>query len=96
MVHIDNDELRTGLRKVGQLRELAQITRFVGVRNGPAGSQGVIIEVQDNGPDSPPGHRYSITVTDHQTGRTARGNAYPTIEEAIQGVHWHDLDSPAI
>ncbi|HEY8678396.1 MAG TPA: hypothetical protein VIN39_07175 [Candidatus Dormibacteraeota bacterium] len=87
------DEMLELIEKAIEVSELHLVTTFRGSRKDKGGVvRDLTIEVLDRGADQPDS-RYRVTATD-SGGRVATGNPGPSLEKALGGVRWSDLDAP--
>jgi hypothetical protein len=71
--------------------EVYHVTHFQCYRDVEgAYGQKVFVEILDRGPAASSG-RYTCVATT-EDGKLATGNPAPSIQLAIMGVHWNDLD----
>ena len=90
---MDTDDTIDLLKRASKCSELAQLTTFRGYRTDERGGEReVTIRLYDAGPDPAVAHiRYAVVAEDEE-GRLATGNEAPTIDQAINDVHWDALD----
>ena len=88
---IDNDRVINSLIEDGDMTEVAHVTMFQGRRKNSKGEpQKITVKLLDLG-STKPSLRYYCEATSEE-GKSATGNNTATIEEAISGVHWNQLD----
>ena len=79
------------LKKDAGFYEIYHKTSFWGYRNkANEESQEVSVDILDRGSEVGD-QRYSCVATTSD-GKMATGNNYPSVDLAISGVHWYDLD----
>ncbi len=84
----EDSEIRRALEHYGEIRDIYQVHVYEGWR----GDDRLVIHILDMGPDSDNAlTRYSCVAT-KEDGTSAIGNAENTIDNAISGVHWTELD----
>jgi len=89
---IDIDRARDLLIRDGDMTEVAHVIMFQGRRENPQGEpQKVTVKLFDLGNTVAPHSRYYCEASPEE-GKSATGNNATTIEEAISGVHWNELD----
>jgi len=79
------------LKKDANLTEVCHKTTFTGYREDKNGdNQEIEVDILDAGPNRPE-YRY-ICIARSEDGKMATGNPDFSIEMAILGVHWINLD----
>ncbi len=80
------------LKKYANIFEVCQKTTFTGYREDKSGNtQKVEVDILDAGPNRPE-LRYTC-IAQSEDGKMATGNPESTIDMAILGVHWNNLDN---
>lgn len=89
---MDDEEVRTWLREQG-LSGVASVRKFRASWHQRHTGRDVqlVVEILDLGP-SQDGGRYDVRVRSEDGKVTARANPGPTVEAALESVHWHELD----
>lgn len=92
----DIERIRDSLTRAAGLSDIySEVARFKCVRKDKAGeTRDVIIEILDAGPKAMRETRFTVWAFD-ESGRIALGNGGGTIDEAIDVVQWHKLDTDA-
>ncbi len=87
------EEIIAQLKKDANMFEVCQKTTFTGYREGKNGNnQEVEVDILDAGPNTiRPECRYAC-IARSEDGKMATGNPDSSIEMAILGVHWINLD----
>ncbi len=89
---MNTDEVITRLKKHADFSEVWQKTTFEGCREDKKGNpQKVEVDVFDAGPNRPEHRFYCIARS--EDGKMATGNPESSIDMAILGVHWINLDN---
>ena len=84
----DHRLTRDQLKLFGEVTELYEVTTFIGYRN----HKSITVRILDLGPECDnPLIRFMCEAV-QEDGKEARGNNAQTVDEAISGVHWKDLD----
>ncbi len=85
------EEIATRLKKDANIFEVRQKTTFTGYRKDKNGdNQEIEVDILDAGPNEPK-VRYTC-IARSEDGKMATGNPDSSIEMAILGVHWNNLD----
>jgi hypothetical protein len=88
MTMTQDQTIRETLQSVGKIDEIYEVKTFQGYRD----SQLVTIRILDLGANcDTPDYRF-ICKAEQENGKKARGNGAPTVKEAIEIVHWSNLD----
>lgn len=86
-------EIMKTLKRSGDIYELYEIKMFRGYRKDKTGqSKNVDVSVFDMGEDCDNKQARFYCSVIQSDGKTATGNEAATVEEAIEIVHWFDLD----
>ena len=89
---MDIKEITSRLEQQADFFEVYEVIReFEAYRHTKSGEdQKVTVRILDAGPDEGM-NRYTVDA-ESEDGKRATGNAYDTIDMALSGVHWQDLD----
>lgn len=95
-----DDELLALVTEASDAFESYALRHFNIWRRTPehGGERELLVTIKDRGPDAGPG-RYSVEVQNAQdTGEEnppySLSNPEPTVELALDGVHWNEFDKP--
>ncbi len=80
------------VKKAANADEVWEERRFQVYRTG---NSPLTVTVSDQGPDVPEHVRYIARAEsgdEHGGKRASTGNAAPTVEDALENVHWSELD----